>query len=53
MADFRAAASLWRWQRQMEGLPTGDWERTPALACCADDDPVEAVPSRPTTGLKQ
>jgi len=52
MADFRAAASLWRWQRQMEGLPTGDWEKVPTRACRADGDPVEAIPSRATAGLE-
>lgn len=53
MADFRAALSLWRWQRQMKGLPVGDWERAQAPTCCAETDAVEALPSRATAGLEQ
>ncbi len=52
VADFKAALSLWRWQRQMEGLPIGDWEETQAPARCANNDPAETIPPRATASLE-
>jgi len=53
VANFRAALSLWRWQRQMDGLPTGDWEETQVPARCANnDDAVETIPPRATASLE-